>query len=392
MRLLRWLSWAAVAAPLALLLCHEWFGPDIWYHLYLGGRIAQTLTAQPPDRLLLQQPDFINFYWLFQLIVRGAYTLGGLYPVSLLFLVLWGAIAAAWLRTTGTLRAGGIGPWLALVAVLVCQVRFEQRPEIASYLFLALQICWLSRWKMERAPSRGSLLRFAGVEALWANMHGYFVFGPLIVALRLAVAYFNGEAGPGRRGLWQLLGLTLLATIAPPFGLRNWQEVAVLWHFFGTMHHQIQEFLPPFEWPQTDLWSIRLFWAYWLVLLGAGAWVARVAGRREAFALLLAAIGLGFSAQAVRNIPLAVLFGAPLVGVVLARLRPVRGERRRPAGRRPGRGGPLGLDRRWRVLPLCPGPRGLRSEGIDPRLSRGLHRLRAQHGLQRRDLQQWHGR
>jgi hypothetical protein len=331
-RPLRWLSWAAVALPLVLLLCHEWFGPDIWYHLYLGGRVAQTLTAQPSDRLLLQQPDFINFYWLFQLGVRGVYALGGLYPVSLLFLALWAGIAAVWLKTTGALRAGAAGPWLALAAVLVCQVRFEARPEIVSYLFLALQIHWLAAWKMDRAPAKAMLLGFTLVEALWANMHGYFVFGPLLVGLKLTAAALSGEAPPGPRrlpgwvGLWQLLGLTLLASIASPFGLRNWQEVAVLWHFFGAMHHQIQEFLPPGERPQIDLWSIRLFWAYWLALLAGGVWVARIAGHRHLFALFLAAVGLGLSAQAVRNIPLAILFGAPLLGLILARRHRFRNE------------------------------------------------------------------
>ena len=331
-RSLRWLSWVAVAAPLVLLLCHEWFGPDIWYHLYLGGRVAETLTAQPSDRLLLQQPDFINFYWLFQLGVRGVYALGGLWPVSLLFLALWGGVAAVWLGTTGARRAGAAGPWVALMAVLICQIRFEARPEIVSYLFLALQIRWLVAWKMERAPSAGTLWGFTAVEALWANMHGYFVFGPLLVGLKLAAAALAGEAPPGPRrlpgwvGLWQLLGLSLLASVASPFGLRNWGEVAVLWHFFGAMHHQIQEFLRPGERPQIDLWTIRLFWAYWLALLAGGIWIARVAGHRQLFVLLLAAVGLGLSAQAVRNLPLAILFGAPLLGTVLARLPPARPE------------------------------------------------------------------
>ncbi len=132
MRFLRWLSWAAVAVPGILLLCHEWFGPDIWYHLYLGGQVARTLTAQPPDRLLLHQPDFLNLYWLFQLVVRAAFGLGGIPAVSLLFLALWAAILAVWLRTAGVLRIGAIGPWLALAVILVCQVRFEPRPEIFS--------------------------------------------------------------------------------------------------------------------------------------------------------------------------------------------------------------------------------------------------------------------
>ena len=81
-RVHRWLPWAILALLLVLLLCNTWFGPDIWYHLYLGGRIAQTFQAQPSDHLFLRQAGFVNFYWLFQLIVRGAYAVGGIHGVS----------------------------------------------------------------------------------------------------------------------------------------------------------------------------------------------------------------------------------------------------------------------------------------------------------------------
>ena len=118
--------------------------------------------------------------------------------VSCLFLALWAAILAVWLRTAGILRIGAAGPWLALAVILVCQVRFEPRPEIFSYLFLALQICWLAAWEMDRAASPWTLGRFAAVEALWANMHGYFAFGPLLVGLRLVATALDGDT-PGER-------------------------------------------------------------------------------------------------------------------------------------------------------------------------------------------------
>jgi len=325
----RRLSWAAVAAPFVLLLCHQWFGPDIWYHLYLGERIARTFNPQPADRLVLQQPGYVNFYWLFQLIARGAYALGGIRPVSVLFIAAWAAALGTWLGTAQALRAGAIGPWLALAAVLVCQTRFEARPEVFSYVFLALQIHWLAAWKTEAPRPSWEIARFVLVQALWSNMHGYFALGPMLVALKLVCV--AGGSGPDlrhrsgtARALAVLLALTILASAASPFGLRNLEEVAVLWHFFGAMHRQIQEFLPPGGSPQIALWPIRLFWAYWLCVLAAGIWAWRAAGRRELFALSLAATGLFLSAQAVRNIPLLVFFSGPLAGAVLSRIGPAR--------------------------------------------------------------------
>ncbi|HEX3730654.1 MAG TPA: hypothetical protein VHV47_12665, partial [Opitutaceae bacterium] len=222
MRALRLLSWTAVAAVLALLLWRNWYGPDIWYHLYLGGRIAETGSAQPADQLILRQPGFLNFYWLFQLAVRGAWALGGRGAVSAFLGAAWTAALLCWLATAGLLRRGPWAPLLALAALMICQMRFEPRPEVFSYLFLALQIRWLAAWPEDRMPAGGNFARFAAVQVLWSNLHGYFALGPFLVILRLAAV----RSKTGARSLGLLLGLAFLASVASPFGWRNWAAVA----------------------------------------------------------------------------------------------------------------------------------------------------------------------
>lgn len=268
----------------------------------------------------------------------GAYALGRLYAVSALFLVVWAAALGISLRTAGAGRAGAAGPLFALVAVLVCQTRFEQRPEVFSYALLALQIHWLRTWPQARAPSGGELGRFAAAQAVWSNLHGYFAFGPLLVGVAL-VAAAAAPRGPGwargrpaRLGLALLLPLTILASVASPFGWRNWAEVAVLWHFLGAMRLRIMEFIPPSGLP-LRWWTVKLFWGYWGATLLAAAYVLRTGARRELFALLLAAAGLYLSATAYRNIPLVVFLSAPLAGPLLARF----------GGRLPDRAGRLAV-------------------------------------------------
>lgn len=326
---LRWFPWVAIAVLLAVRLCHEWFGPDIWYHLALGERIARTGATQPADNLLLQQPAFVNVYWLFQLLVRGTFALGGIVGVSALFIACWFAAFACWLRTTGAGRCAAWGVGLALAVVLVCQTRFEERPEVFSFFFLALQIDALARWDLAAAPRRSALVSFTLVQVLWSNVHGYFVFGPLLVAAKLvSVAVGTPRADwprvrPAWRGLWLLAVLTVVATLVSPFGLRNWTGVLTLWNFFGTMRHEVQEFLPPTG-AFMALWTVKLFWLGWATTLLAALYVLVNAARREAFALLLAAVGLWLSATSFRNIPLLVFFGAPLAAVVLQRLAAFR--------------------------------------------------------------------
>lgn len=309
---------------LAVRLCHEWFGPDIWYHLALGERVARTGAMQPADNLILQQPGFVNVYWLFQLLVRGAFELGGVFAVSALFVAVWFAAFAFWFRTTGAGRASPWGQLLALAAVLVCQVRFEERPEIFSYLFLAIQIHWLVHWKLDAPAEPRALARFALVQLLWSNIHGYFVLGPLLVAAKIigvAIATPRGGWPRGRAGwsgLWLLAAFTIGATFASPFGADNWRGVAVLWKFFGEMRHEVQEFLPATG-AYFALWTVKLFWLAWVLTLIAAGYTLFTAARREAFALLLAAAGLWLSATSFRNIPLLVFLSAPLAAVGLRR-------------------------------------------------------------------------
>ena len=327
-RTLRWFPWAALAVLLGVRLCHEWFGPDIWYHLALGDRIMRTGDMQPADSLILQQPGFINVYWMFQVLVRGAFTLGGVFGVSALFIAAWFAVFACWLRTTGAMRSAW-GAVLGLAAVFVCQTRFEERPEIFSYLFLAIQIHWLTRWKLDAPAQPRALALFAIVQMLWSNVHGYFVFGPLLVAAKLLSVMLDTpraewpRVGAAWRGLGLLAGFTVGATLASPFGLHNWNGVVTLWKFFGAMRQEVQEFMPPTG-ALLALWTVKMFWVLWTVTLLAALHTLLFAARRESFAVLLAAAGLWLSATSFRNIPLLVFLGAPLAGVVLAQFKALR--------------------------------------------------------------------
>jgi len=318
MRLSRRLPWALVAALLVVLLCHEWFGADIWYHLYLGGRIAHTLSPQPADNLMLRQGGFVNLYWLFQLAARGAFSAGGMAGVSLLLMGYWALAFAFWLRTTRLARQGALGAAAALLVVLICQTRYEQRPEILSFAFLAMQVHWLASLRPGASPTRWEIARFALVEAAWANVHGYFAFGPVLVGLRIACLAWDRVRIPS--GLWALLGAATLASLATPFGYHGWEEVVRFGLVLRQMRSSIQEAIPTWAVP-AQVWTVDLFWLGWLAMLVI-AWTEGAARRADRFALALAAAGLVLGATAYRNIPLLVFLGGPLLGGLARRPAP----------------------------------------------------------------------
>jgi hypothetical protein len=320
----RWrdVAWVTVAAAGLVLLCSRWYGPDIWYHLALGDRILATGDVSPADHLIAPPARFINLYWLFQITISAIYRIGGIGATSLWFGLVWVVAFALWVRTSGAWRAGAWGAFAVLASLLVCQPRFDPRPEVVSYALLALQVSWLATGDFSGRPTWRTIAGFALTEAVWANVHGYFALGPLLVGARLLAALVAPTAGSGedsRRGgraLAGLLGATLLATVISPLGWHTWECVVLLTKTLRELRLDIQEFYPPTQ-VNLRLWTVKVFWLYWaFILLGAVVTLAR-APRRSCFALLTAVAGLVLSAGALRNLPLLVFLSAPIMAEIL---------------------------------------------------------------------------
>jgi len=239
--------------------------------------------------------------------VRSA---AGVAGVSFAFLLLWLALFAVWVRTTELHRHPVIGLPLALAVVLVLQQRFDPRPEVVSYLLLMVQVGWLATRPADRSAGAAGAALFVLTEALWVNVHGFFVLGPMVVVARLVAAITGREGRPAVRRLVVLLAVTMAATLASPFGVGAWRFVLVLAGFLREMRGEIAEFGPPTG-LFLSLWTVRLFWVVWAATVVAGLWLG-VRRRLSMFPALLAALGLGLGASSVRNLPLLPILAAPL--------------------------------------------------------------------------------
>jgi hypothetical protein len=303
-------GWAGCALLLAALSCYLWVGPDIFTHLFLGSRILETVQVQPTDHLILRQNNFINIYWLFQLLVTLIYRATHIPGLTALFFVVWLAIVYVWARTVGAFEMGGQGVWLGLVAIVVFATRFEPRPEVFSYLFCALQIYWLGTWDWDHPVPAGHYAIFALSEALWANMQGYFILGPALVGAKLFGTWVGRQNTMALRRLGALAGLTLAASICSPLGWGTWNLVWLFGRFFKDTHGLIQELRPPTG-EFLHLWIVWVFWMSWIGTIVLGA-VRLFRHRLEAFPLILAAAGLYSGATYYRSIPLFMILVGPL--------------------------------------------------------------------------------
>jgi hypothetical protein len=204
---------------------------------------------------------WISSSWLAQVLYAGAYELAGWAgPVIL---------AAGSIAATFTLLAFLLGRRIpatyavltAFAAFVVSGGHFFARPHV---LALPVMLAWvsglLSASERREAPSFWLL----PLLALWANLHGGFVFGLVLVAPFAIDALWNADRSQ-RRPLalrWTVFGLgALAACCATPYG---WESILAARKILdlGEMLHVI------FEWMPVNFSSFGPFEACLIVLIG----------------------------------------------------------------------------------------------------------------------------
>lgn len=294
---------------LIVLLGHSWYGPDIWYHLAWGRDLLLNSRFVPTLHTLLPQPIFANMYWLFQVTVYSLYDLTGPVGVSLMFMLLWLAISVLWLGLTRAWIHPALGGLLFLAFVCCVQMRFEQRPEVLSYLFLSLFLLIFSRADFSRSQKTWFYLSLFLLQVLWTNMHGYFVMGPATCgALLVATIYEQPKASwlIYRRIVCVLL-LLILATGVSPFGFEVWTAVRAYARLGQALKDLNQELMPLKFWPL--FWPLPWVLALWVPTMLWSAW--SLMRRQSTFAALLGLVGGLLLLQATRNVPLFLILAAP---------------------------------------------------------------------------------
>lgn len=159
--------------------------PDFWWHLKTGEWIWQhkAIPQADPFSYTFRGVEWINYEWLFQAIIYPIYQLSGfggliifvIICVLLTFLILFFACR----------EVDGGNRWLSItilfMTLLVAWGRFSIRPQIISFLLLALYLYLLILHREERITTRQLILFLIPAHILWVNIHGSFVLGIFLV-------------------------------------------------------------------------------------------------------------------------------------------------------------------------------------------------------------------
>jgi hypothetical protein len=276
---------------------------DIARHIVHGERILDTGGVIRADRFSFTRAGepFTGFEYGSQVAFALAHRAAGLPGVALLAALLWATALALTCRFL--LRRGvepGFAYLLVFFAAVLSAMHFAARPHLVTQVLALVLLDWLDR--DERPP----LWWFAVLFALWANLHGGWLFGLILIGTYGVGAVLDSR--PARaRGLAAALAVGAVVTVLNPYGPALPLHVL---GFFGA--GLIQSQTTEFKAPEFRDLGTRLFLLSALAVTAAYA----LAAARPRWDRLLTVLALmGFALMARRNIALWALVALPIAAI-----------------------------------------------------------------------------
>ena len=198
---------------------------DLWYHLN-GGRYILEHGVIPKDSsffsFIAPPREWVDYYWLFQVLVYKIYSFSGYYGLVflrvLLFLILISLVLAFFLKKSRDNK-----PYLyimvlfSLFVLLLLPRYFLIRPHIFSYLFICLFI-----YILEFKPKKAIYLPVLAV--LWTNIHGIEYPVMLLIVLsyltEFIISHIRNKTHVNKKELFFVIPLILsvVAVFCTPHG------------------------------------------------------------------------------------------------------------------------------------------------------------------------------
>jgi tetratricopeptide (TPR) repeat protein len=314
--------------------------PDFWWHLKTGEWIWQhkAIPYVDPFSYTFKGAEWINYEWLFHALIYPLYQLSGfggliifvIIIVLLTFLILFFACR----------EVDGGEKWLTIsilfVTLLVSWGRFSIRPQIISFLLLALYLYLLILHREERLTTRQLILFLIPAHILWVNVHGSFLLGIFLVGA-YALGRFVPLALSHHRDLKpvfrdkQLLGLMLLCLLLAVASFFNpyTYRVFLVPIKIAAAEEALRSIM---EWLPVDIRSVGLFvvdytmWFRALFLIGAVSFLIRLDNLKKVENVVIFAV---FSYMAFKHIRFNVDFAIVTTPMIINNLAQFRWRVRR---------------------------------------------------------------
>jgi hypothetical protein len=215
---------AAAAVLVASLVIPAVPDVDLWGHTMFGGEIISAGALPTHDsHSFTSDIPWVNHEWLSEVLMHGAYTLGGgagLVGLRLVLLVLFFGIVWRTLRRDGV-SAEAACAILTFFALLTFPRTQHVRPQLFSLVAFAALLAVLTDYDRKPRPLR--LTPIPVLMLLWANFHGGFIVALLPLGLWAgALAIAPGLSVRVRLLAAGIIGTGVLATLLNPYGSHLW--------------------------------------------------------------------------------------------------------------------------------------------------------------------------
>jgi hypothetical protein len=300
----------AALTAILVVLCRRVGDPDFWWHMETGSWIIAH-AALPSHELFTYTSTsrvWADQEWGSEVLGDLIFRTGGFLAFSLAYAaVTWVGFWFIWrriaLERVPALIAGGC----LIVAALAGVVVWGPRSQMISFTLTCLTLYWVETYLRDR---NRHLYLFPLVMVVWANLHGGFVYGLVVVGLAAVtetVLWLVSPHDPAhRRRSLRLWAVLLACGVA---GLLNPLNVHAYLAAIQTQTSAVQQSFIA-EWHSPTFHSAGELGLELLLLLVVFAMAFR---RPRLWDALLTVVGIYAALSAVRNAPLAAAILIPMV-------------------------------------------------------------------------------
>jgi hypothetical protein len=199
--------------------------PDVFWHIRTGQWILEHAQFPTVDifSYTAQGKPWIPTEWLSEIFLAVAYRAGGWRALVVLTAASGAAVVAiVCFYLLRHLRFSVAVGWCALTAVAITP-HFLARPHIFSYVLLAIWlIMLLDAYGKGEDGNLPSLRTLVPLMVLWANLHGSFTFGLVLLCIFAGILLLRRLHRRDSAACWQILltvGVVSLSALATPYGV-----------------------------------------------------------------------------------------------------------------------------------------------------------------------------
>jgi hypothetical protein len=219
MTLARLWAFLAVGLPVLAALIANLSAVDLAYHLRAGEMILDTGRIPTTDTWTFTAAGsaWLNQQWGAQVILAAVDRFAGWTGLALLRAALvgltFGLLFEACRRRGLDLRRAA---WLTIAAFIVAAAALALRPQLFGMALLAMTLLLVT----DRRTHPRRLWAMPLIVIVWANVHGSFFLGPVVLGLAWLEDVHEGV--PNRHRLLFLAAISAAAALVNPFGLAVW--------------------------------------------------------------------------------------------------------------------------------------------------------------------------